>query len=61
MTKEHGLRQLGEAEIDAIVTEIEAEKAAAEATKKPPPPSPPQKKPSSISHIRLSYSKVGDF
>ncbi|MQI72158.1 hypothetical protein EI017_25735 [Escherichia coli] len=37
MTKEHGLRQLEEAEIDAIVAEIEAEKAAAEAAKKGPP------------------------
>ncbi|KAE9450300.1 hypothetical protein C3L33_17793, partial [Rhododendron williamsianum] len=36
MTKE-GLRQLDEAEIDAIVAEIEAEKAAAEAAKKGPP------------------------
>ncbi|GJV97175.1 proteasome subunit alpha type-7 [Tanacetum coccineum] len=35
MTKE-GLRQLEEAEIDAIVEEIEAEKAAAEAAKKGP-------------------------
>ncbi|CAL5369324.1 unnamed protein product [Camellia sinensis] len=32
MTKEHGLRQLEEEEIDAIVAEIEAEKDAAEAT-----------------------------
>ncbi|MCE0481288.1 phenylacrylic acid decarboxylase [Datura stramonium] len=37
MTKEHGLRQLEESEIDAIVAEIEAEKAAAEAAKKAPP------------------------
>lgn len=37
MTKEHGLRQLEEAEIDVIVAEIEAEKAAAEAAKKAPP------------------------
>ncbi|CAI9786402.1 unnamed protein product [Fraxinus pennsylvanica] len=37
MTKDHGLRQLEEAEIDAIVAEIEAEKAAAEAAKKAPP------------------------
>ncbi|XVE93844.1 hypothetical protein REPUB_Repub01dG0229900 [Reevesia pubescens] len=37
MTKEHGLRQLEEAEIDAIVAEIEAEKAAAKAAKKGPP------------------------
>ncbi|CAJ2659874.1 unnamed protein product [Trifolium pratense] len=37
MTKEDGLRQLEEAEIDAIVAEIEAEKAAAEAAKKAPP------------------------
>ncbi|WVZ25011.1 hypothetical protein V8G54_003555 [Vigna mungo] len=37
MTKEHGLRQLEEGEIDAIVAEIEAEKAAAEAAKKAPP------------------------
>lgn len=36
MRKEHGLRQLEEAEIDAIVAEIEAEKAAAEAAKKAP-------------------------
>ncbi|KAL0454087.1 UNVERIFIED_CONTAM: Proteasome subunit alpha type-7 [Sesamum latifolium] len=36
MTKEHGLRQLEEAEIDAIVADIEAEKAAAEAAKKAP-------------------------
>ncbi|URD81046.1 hypothetical protein MUK42_20484 [Musa troglodytarum] len=36
VTKEHGLRQLDEAEIDAIVAEIEAEKAAAEAAKKAP-------------------------
>ncbi|KAK7860978.1 proteasome subunit alpha type-7 [Quercus suber] len=36
MTKEHGLHQLEEAEIDAIVAEIEAEKAAAEAAKKAP-------------------------
>lgn len=36
MTKEHGLRQLEESEIDAIVAEIEAEKAAAEAAKKAP-------------------------
>ncbi|KAG6509855.1 hypothetical protein ZIOFF_027862 [Zingiber officinale] len=36
MTKEKGLRQLEEAEIDAIVAEIEAEKAAAEAAKKAP-------------------------
>ena len=35
MTKE-GLRQLEEAEIDTIVAEIEAEKAAAEAAKKGP-------------------------
>ena len=33
---EEGLRQLEEAEIDAIVAEIEAEKAAAEAAKKAP-------------------------
>ncbi|XP_044488734.1 proteasome subunit alpha type-7-like [Mangifera indica] len=37
MMKEHGLRQLEEAEIDAIVSEIEAEKAADEAAKKAPP------------------------
>ncbi|KAK6924506.1 Proteasome, subunit alpha/beta [Dillenia turbinata] len=37
MTKEHGLQQLEEAEIDAIVAEIEAEKTAAEAAKKAPP------------------------
>ncbi|KAI4386819.1 hypothetical protein MLD38_004718 [Melastoma candidum] len=36
MTKEDGLRQLEEEEIDAIVAEIEAEKAAAEAAKKAP-------------------------
>lgn len=36
MTREHGLRQLEEAEIDAIVADIEAEKAAAEAAKKAP-------------------------
>ncbi|RWW30618.1 hypothetical protein GW17_00004796 [Ensete ventricosum] len=36
LSKEHGLRQLDEAEIDAIVAEIEAEKAAAEASKKAP-------------------------
>ena len=37
MTREEGtLRQLEEAEIDAIVAEIEAEKAAAEAAKKGP-------------------------
>jgi len=36
MTKEHGLRQLEEAEIDAIVADIDAEKAAAEAAKKGP-------------------------
>ncbi|CAI0440811.1 unnamed protein product [Linum tenue] len=36
MTKDQGLRQLEEAEIDAIVAEIEAEKAAAEAAKKGP-------------------------
>ncbi|GAV89605.1 LOW QUALITY PROTEIN: Proteasome domain-containing protein, partial [Cephalotus follicularis] len=33
MTKEHGLRQLEEAEIGAIVAEIEAEKAVTEAAK----------------------------
>lgn len=38
MTKEHGLKQLDEAEIDAIVAEIEVEKAAAEAAKKAPAP-----------------------
>lgn len=37
MTRERGLRQLEEAEINAIVSEIEAEKAAAEAAKKAPP------------------------
>lgn len=38
MTREESeLRQLEEAEIDAIVAEIEAEKAAAEAAKKGPP------------------------
>ncbi|GFY88032.1 proteasome alpha subunit D2 [Actinidia rufa] len=38
MTKEHGrLWQLDEAGINAIVAEIEAEKAAAEAAKKGPP------------------------
>lgn len=36
MTREQGLRQLEEAEIDAIVADIEAEKAAAEAAKKAP-------------------------
>lgn len=36
MTKQDGLRQLDEGEIDAIVAEIEAEKAAAEAAKKAP-------------------------
>ena len=36
MTREQGLRQLEEAEIDAMVAEIEAEKAAAEAAKKAP-------------------------
>ncbi|KAF2590480.1 hypothetical protein F2Q70_00040765 [Brassica cretica] len=37
MTREEGtLKQLEEAEIDAIVAEIEAEKAAAEAAKKAP-------------------------
>ena len=37
MTREEGtLRQLEEAEIDAIVAEIEAEKAAAEAARKGP-------------------------
>lgn len=40
MTKEHGLKQLDEAEIDAIVAEIESEKAAAEAAKKAPPKEP---------------------
>ncbi|KAK3229742.1 hypothetical protein Dsin_001623 [Dipteronia sinensis] len=38
MTKDDGLKQLEEAEIDVIVTEIEAEKAAAtEAAKNGPP------------------------
>jgi 20S proteasome subunit alpha 4 len=37
MTKDAGLRQLEEGEIDTIVAEIEAEKAAAEAAKKAPP------------------------
>ncbi|KAK3193296.1 hypothetical protein Dsin_024606 [Dipteronia sinensis] len=37
MTKDDGLKQLEEAEIDAIFTEIEAEKAAAKAAKKGPP------------------------
>lgn len=37
MTREKGLKQLDEAEIDAMVAEIEAEKAAAEAAKKGPP------------------------
>ncbi|KAK3225862.1 hypothetical protein Dsin_005724 [Dipteronia sinensis] len=37
MTKGDGLKQLEEAKIDAIVTEIEVEKAAAEAAKKGPP------------------------
>ncbi|KZV20234.1 proteasome subunit alpha type-7-like, partial [Dorcoceras hygrometricum] len=36
MTKAHGLRQLEEDEVDAIVADIEAEKAAAEAAKKAP-------------------------
>lgn len=36
MTKDKGLQQLEEAEIDAIVAEIGAEKAAAEAAKKAP-------------------------
>lgn len=37
MTREEsGLRQLEEPDIDAIVAEIEAEKAAAEAAKKGP-------------------------
>ncbi|CAI0414819.1 unnamed protein product [Linum tenue] len=36
MTKDQGLRQLEESEIDGIVAEIEAEKAAAEAAKKGP-------------------------
>lgn len=34
MTRENGLCELDKAEIDAIVEEIEAEKAAAEAAKK---------------------------
>uniref|UniRef100_A0A7N1A313 Proteasome alpha-type subunits domain-containing protein n=1 Tax=Kalanchoe fedtschenkoi TaxID=63787 RepID=A0A7N1A313_KALFE len=37
MSKEHGLQQMDEAEIDALVAETEAEKAAAEAAKKAPP------------------------
>lgn len=36
MTRDKGLRQLDEAEIDTIVAEIEAEKEAAEAAKKGP-------------------------
>ncbi|KAK3204619.1 hypothetical protein Dsin_018665 [Dipteronia sinensis] len=36
MTKGDRLKQLKEAEIDAIVTEIEAEKAATKAAKKSP-------------------------
>ncbi|CAM8911479.1 unnamed protein product [Rhodiola kirilowii] len=41
MSKEHGLRQMEEAEIDALVAEIEAEKAAADAAKKGPPKDKP--------------------
>ncbi|KAF8405409.1 hypothetical protein HHK36_010314 [Tetracentron sinense] len=37
MTREHGLQQLDEAEIDVTFAEIEADKAAAEAAKKDPP------------------------
>ncbi|GLU02741.1 hypothetical protein SLE2022_199800 [Rubroshorea leprosula] len=37
VTKGHGLRQLEESEIDAIVVEIEAEKAATDAAKNVPP------------------------
>lgn len=37
MTRDEGLKQLEEAEIDEFVAEIEAEKAAAEAAKKAPP------------------------
>ncbi|KAK3225764.1 hypothetical protein Dsin_005626 [Dipteronia sinensis] len=37
MTKDDGMKQLEEVDIDAIVTEIEVEKAAAEAVKKGPP------------------------
>ncbi|KAM1592482.1 hypothetical protein FF1_036295 [Malus domestica] len=37
MTKDHGLKQLEEAEIDAIVVDIEAEKASAMAAKNGPP------------------------
>ncbi|CAN6683083.1 unnamed protein product [Malus baccata var. baccata] len=37
MTKDHGLKQLEEAEIDIIVVDIEAEKASAVAAKNGPP------------------------
>uniref|UniRef100_A0A7N0RA07 Uncharacterized protein n=1 Tax=Kalanchoe fedtschenkoi TaxID=63787 RepID=A0A7N0RA07_KALFE len=37
MSKEHGLRQMDEDEIDALVAEIEAEKASVEAAKMAPP------------------------
>ncbi|CAN6549865.1 unnamed protein product [Malus baccata var. baccata] len=37
MTKDHGLKQLEEAEIDAIVVDIRAEKASAVAAKNGPP------------------------
>ncbi|XP_050144250.1 proteasome subunit alpha type-7-like [Malus sylvestris] len=37
MTKDHGLKQLEEAKIDAIVVDIESEKASAVATKNGPP------------------------
>jgi len=38
MTHDKGLRQLEESEVEAIVAEVEAEKAAAEAAKKAPTP-----------------------
>eukprot|EP00252_Welwitschia_mirabilis_P013512 TRINITY_DN29713_c0_g1_i1.p1 TRINITY_DN29713_c0_g1~~TRINITY_DN29713_c0_g1_i1.p1 ORF type:complete len:250 (-),score=52.24 TRINITY_DN29713_c0_g1_i1:245-994(-) len=38
MTRDKGLRQLEESEVEAIVAEVEAEKAAAEAAKKAPAP-----------------------
>ncbi|TQD92336.1 hypothetical protein C1H46_022047, partial [Malus baccata] len=37
MTKDHGLKQLEEAEIDAIVVDIEAEKSSDVAAKNGPP------------------------
>ena len=55
MTREHGLRQLDEAEIDAIVAEIEAEKAAAEAAKKGPPKDTWALPFPSLLHLCLSY------